>query len=557
MTIGLSMLAAQYWGKNDRTSVEKIFAYVMKITAVVSFSFFIVSLLIPNLLMLLFTNDKDLIEGGTIYLKTVSISFFLTGISQIYLCILKNSGKAVKAGIISSVSVIINIFLNAVFIFGLFGMPKLEIAGAALATVISRLIEIIWCVSGSVKKDSVHLKLIYVIHNDVPLKKDFWKYTLPVLGNEIVCGVGFTMYSVIMGHLGTDAVAANSIANIIKNLIVCFCIGISTGGGIIIGNELGAGRLDTAKEYGRKLCRLSVILGIISGIVMFMLSPIILKFSNLSDTANDYLKWMTVMCSAYMVGKSVNMTIIDGIFCAGGDSKFGLLCDCITMWCITVPLGFIAAFALKLPALAAVSLSFPITTLMNALSVWIGVGVNVLIAGYLGQNKTEKANSAATLGLLLSVIVGTAVNIAVLFIIKPYYAAFTQNSEIFEYGLTYMKICAFMQLPNMVHIAIQKMLQAIGNMITPMWFQIAGVIFNFIFDPLLIFGIGPFPEMGIAGAALATVLGYTLSMLIALIQLFFTKQKVRPMLKGYHFELQMLGQLISYGLPSFIMNALY
>lgn len=352
MTIGLSMLAAQYWGKNDRTSVEKIFAYVMKITAVVSFSFFIVSLLIPNLLMLLFTNDKDLIEGGTVYLKTVSISFFRTGISQIYLCILKNSGKAVKAGIISSVSVIINIFLNAVFIFGLFGMPKLEIAGAALATVISRLIEIIWCVSGSVKKDSVHLKLIYVIHNDVPLKKDFWKYTLPVLGNEIVWGVGFTMYSVIMGHLGTDAVAANSIANIIKNLIVCFCIGISTGGGIIIGNELGAGRLDTAKEYGRKLCRLSVILGIISGIVMFMLSPLILKLSNLSDTANHYLKWMIVMCSVYMVGKSVNTATIGGIFCAGGDSKFGFICDCITMWCITVPLGFIAAFALKLPVFA-------------------------------------------------------------------------------------------------------------------------------------------------------------------------------------------------------------
>lgn len=352
MTIGLSMLAAQYWGKNDRTSVEKIFAYVMKITAVVSFSFFIVSLLIPDLLMLLFTNDKNLIEGGTVYLKTVSISFFLTGISQIYLCILKNSGKAVKAGIISSVSVIINIFLNAVFIFGLFGMPKLEIAGAALATVISRLIEIIWCVSDSVKKDSVHLKLMYVIHNDVPLKKDFWKYTLPVLGNEIVWGVGFTMYSVIMGHWGTDAVAANSIANIIKNLIVCFCIGISTGGGIIIGNELGAGRLDTAKEYGGKLCRLAIIFGIASGLIMFMLSPLILKLSNLSDTANHYLKWMIVMCSVYMVGKSVNTATIGGIFCAGGDSKFGFICDCITMWCITVPLGFIAAFALKLPVFA-------------------------------------------------------------------------------------------------------------------------------------------------------------------------------------------------------------
>ncbi len=207
-------------------------------------------------------------------------------------------------------------------------------------------------------------------------------------------------------------------------------------------------------------------------------------------------------------------------------------------------------------ALAAVSLSFPITTLMNALSVWIGVGVNVLIAGYLGQNNQKKADSAATLGLLLSVLVGVTVNIAALLVIKPYYAAFTQNSEIYEYGLSYMKVCVYMQIPNMVHIAIQKMLQATGNMLAPMWFQIAGVLFNFIFDPLLIFGIGPFPEMGIAGAALATVLGYTLSMVIALIQLFFTKQKVKPLFKEYHFEPQMLKMLISYGLPSFIMNAL-
>ena len=179
-------------------------------------------------------------------------------------------------------------------------------------------------------------------------------------------------------------------------------------------------------------------------------------------------------------------------------------------------------------ALAAVSLSFPITMLMNALSIWIGVGVNVLIAGYLGQEKQEKADAAATLGLLLSVLVGTAVTVAALLTIKPYYFAFTQNSAIFAYGLSYMKVCAYMQLPNMVHIAIQKMLQATGNMIAPMWFQIAGVLFNFVFDPLLIFGIGQFPQMGIAGSALATVLGYTLSMLLALVQLFFTRQKVRP-----------------------------
>lgn len=207
-------------------------------------------------------------------------------------------------------------------------------------------------------------------------------------------------------------------------------------------------------------------------------------------------------------------------------------------------------------ALAAVSLSFPITTLMNALSIWIGVGANVLIAGYLGQNRQEKADSAATLSLLLAFIVGISVNTAALFFIKPYYAAFTDNRVIFQYGISYMQICAYMQVPNMVHIAIQKMLQATGNMIAPMWFQIAGVLFNFIFDPLLIFGIGPFPEMGISGAALATVLGYTLSMLIALVQLIFTKQRVKLKLKGWHLEPEMLKKLFSYGLPSFIMNAL-
>lgn len=207
-------------------------------------------------------------------------------------------------------------------------------------------------------------------------------------------------------------------------------------------------------------------------------------------------------------------------------------------------------------ALAAVSLSFPITTLMNALSIWIGVGANVLIAGYLGQRDQEKADSTASLSLILSFVIGTAINLVTLFFIKPYYTTFVKNDVIFEYGMSYMKICAFMQIPNMVHITIQKILQATGNMLAPMWFQIAGVLFNFIFDPLLIFGVGPFPQMGIAGAALATVLGYTLSMFIALIQLFFTKQKVKPTLKIYHFDHQLLKKIFSYGLPSFIMNAL-
>lgn len=351
MTIGLSMFAAQYWGKGEVNEVEKIFAYVLKISMAVSLLFTLISLCVPACLMKIFTSELNLIKNGAIYLRVVSLSYFLTGISQIYLCTLKNSGRAFKSSIISSISVVLNIVLNAILIFGLFGLPEMGIAGAALATVTARGIEVLWCIFETLKRNTVKFRWVNFLKNDSVLRSIFWRYTFPVLGNEIVWGCGFTMYSVIMGHLGNDAVAANSIANIVKDLVACFCLGLGSGGGIIVGNELGAGNLDNAKVYGKKLCIMSVICGAASGILLLAISPIILSVTNLSEQASVYLKWMLAMCSCYLVGKSVNGTTIAGIFCAGGDSKFGFFCDTVTMWCITVPLGFIAAFIIKVPVL--------------------------------------------------------------------------------------------------------------------------------------------------------------------------------------------------------------
>ena len=352
MTIGLSLLAAQYWGKGDIPAVERIFAYVMKITVLISLIFTLSALLIPEILMKIFTNDPILIRGGSVYLRVIAVSYLLTGISQMYLCILKNSGRAGKSSMISATSVIINIFINAVLIYGLFGIPRMEIAGAALATVTARVIEVVWCVCETSRKDQVKLRAKYLLRNDIILQRDFWKYTTPVICNEIVWGTGFSMYSVIMGHLGTDAVAANSIANIVKNLAACFCMGLGNGGGIMVGNELGAGKPDTAREYGGRLCRLAVASGIVSGLILLACSPLILRVANLSTVSREYLQGMLLICAYYMIGRSVNGVTISGIFCAGGDSRFGLYCDCITMWCIIVPLGLIAAFILKLPVLA-------------------------------------------------------------------------------------------------------------------------------------------------------------------------------------------------------------
>lgn len=292
-----------------------------------------------------------MIRHGVRYLRIVGIIYLLCGVSQIYLCIMKNSGLATKSMVIGSAAAALNLVLNAVLIYGLFGAPRMEAAGAALATAISRVAELLWVLYEHGKKGRIKMRLPYLRHPDAVLKKDFWHYTLPVLGNELVWGGGFTMYSVIMGHLGSDAVAANSIANIVKNLIASLALGIGNGGSILVGNELGAGRLEQARRYGGKLCRISVISGIASGIVLLLVSPLVLAVTDLTPEAAEYLKWMLVMCSYYMVGKYVNGTTIAGIFCAGGDSRFGFLCDAVTLWCFTVPVGFLMAFVWKCPVL--------------------------------------------------------------------------------------------------------------------------------------------------------------------------------------------------------------
>lgn len=350
LTIGATTLAAQYWGKGDTDSVEEILAIVLKISMAVSVAFFIAAMFFPGFLMRIFTNDIKLIQAGIPYLRIVSASYLFMGFSQIYLCIMKNSGRTAKSTIYGSVAVVINIGFNAIFIFGLAGFPAMGIAGAALATTVSRAIELLLTIYENMHRSLVCVRLKYIRNSSKKLKKDFWHYTTPVLGNELVWGCGFTMFSVIMGHLGSDAVAANSVANILKNIIACVCNGIGIGAGIIVGNELGKGEMERAREYGNRLFKLAVFAGAVSGFILLAVSPVLRIFTgSLSAQAHSYLKNMMYICTYYMIGKSVNATVIAGVFCAGGDTKFGLKCDAVTMWVILIPIGMITAFVLKLP----------------------------------------------------------------------------------------------------------------------------------------------------------------------------------------------------------------
>lgn len=352
LTIGMTVLAAQYWGKQDKESVEEVLCIALKISFLISLLFFTTALFFPRILMKIFTNETLLIEAGIPYLRIVSWSYLFMGFSQMYLCIMKNSGRTTKSTIYGSSALVLNILLNAILIFGLFGLPQMGIAGAALATTISRAVELLFTVFENTKAGVVRVKLKYFRSDFARLKRDYYRYTMPVLANELVWGCGFTMFSVIMGHLGSDAVAANSVANIVKNIIACVCLGIGTGSGILVGNELGRGNLEIAKKYGRLLCNISLITGAVSGLLILLLNPVILMFTtSLTEQAHTYLQIMLYICSYYMIGKSINSTVIAGIFCAGGDTKFGFICDAVTMWIIIIPLGAFAAFILHLPIL--------------------------------------------------------------------------------------------------------------------------------------------------------------------------------------------------------------
>lgn len=346
---GENMFVAQYYGKGDYTGISQVFSLVTKICGCIAVVFLAGTLFFPEQLMRILTNEKTLIVLGSEYLRVIGISYVFSGIAQTFLAIMKNCGAVNMSTLINGVMVILNIALNAVFIFGLSGFPKMGIKGAALATVLATVVQFLWSVGYVLCR--IRAVKFSLRSCEKKLFGRFWQKAVPLLINNLAWGIGFSMYSVIMGHLGTDAVAANGIANISKNLVVCFCLGLGNAGSIIVGNRLGADRLQEAKEVGETLTKTAIIAGIVSGLVLIALSPFITKMVDLTPTARGYLQKMLLISSYYIAGKSVNCMTIGGIFAAGGDSKFGMLCDSVTLWCIIVPLGCICAFILKLPVM--------------------------------------------------------------------------------------------------------------------------------------------------------------------------------------------------------------
>ena len=347
---GVTMLSAQYFGKGDMRAVDAVEGIALRFSLGMATLFAAAALAVPRAMMRVFTPDQELIAIGASYLRNVSVAYLCWGFIEIYLATLRSVGRVAVSTALNTTAFLLNIMLNAVFIFGLFGAPKLGAAGVALATSISRVVELILVMIVSARSRDVKLKLSHMFIRSRLLFRDFLRMALPATLNDISWGLAFSMYSVIIGNfLGTDMVAANSFTSLVRSFGTVLCFGVASAGGILLGQLLGDGRMNEAERAAKAVMRLTVLFGFLGGLVVLAAMPIALRFASLSDVGRGYLKTMLLINTYYVMGQAVNTTLIAGVFRAGGDSRFGAICDTIDMWCYAVPLGFIAAALLKLP----------------------------------------------------------------------------------------------------------------------------------------------------------------------------------------------------------------
>ncbi len=348
---GATMLCAQYYGKGDMQAIQVIEGIALRFSLCISVFFAYTAFFLPEQMMHIFTKDRELIAIGASYLRCMSICYLCWGITEVYLAVLRSVGRVVVSTAMNVLAFSLNVCLNAVFIFGLFGAPKLGATGVAIATSLSRMVELAACFGVSWFSKDIKLDFTYLFVRQKALFSDFVRLSLPALGNDISWSLAFSMYSVIIGHLGTDAVAANSFVIIVRNFGTILCFGMAAAGGILLGKIIGENKPEEARDGARKLMKLTVITGAIGGVLILAASPIVLNYAQLTEQAMHYLKYMLLINTYYVMGAAVNTTLIAGVFRAGGDSRFGFICDTIDMWVYAVPLGFIAAFVLKLPVM--------------------------------------------------------------------------------------------------------------------------------------------------------------------------------------------------------------
>lgn len=350
VTGGTSVFTSQFWGAKQIDKIKNVLGTAIKIVFVSGLIFTLIGHFFPKQVIRVFTNDKEVIEIGSQYLKTVSLCYIFAGLSFIFTGVLRSIGQVKLPTIISAISLSLNTIINYLLIFGHFGFPKLGVQGAAIATLISRIFEFVIIIAILKAKKSLLVDLNikdFTLHKE--LKKKFYSKVIPVVTNETAWALGAAGYSAIYARIGTDSVAAFQIQQTITTMFLIFVFGTGNASAILIGNKLGEGEKEAAFKYGKWFIIMSILIGLFTGILIHVFSPFLIPLFNVKESVIATARTLIFIFSIVLVFKSLNITMVVGVLRGGGDTKVAMFMDIFGVWLIGIPLGLLGAFIFKFP----------------------------------------------------------------------------------------------------------------------------------------------------------------------------------------------------------------
>ncbi len=349
---GCSIFISQYWGQKDAASIKRVLGFGFFVNLAIGLIFTLTALLIPRLIITLFNRQAVVIDLGEGYLRIVCLSYVFTGVTFLLANALRSVGQAAVPMLVSLAAVLTNAGLNWVFIFGKLGAPAMGVRGAALATLIARVLETALLLALAFRRGSPYRgRLAEFLGFGKELSRKVLGAMGPVVLNEGCWALGFMLYTVAYGFIGdgTRAIAASQIYNSIQNLFMVLCFSMASASLVMIGNRIGAGEEADAKAYARRFTGLAVLVGLVVGAAVIVSAPFILSFFNSSDEVRRAAVAMLRIFGTVLPVRMMNVVLIVGVFRGGGDAAFGLKVEAGTMWLIGVPLAFFGALVLGWP----------------------------------------------------------------------------------------------------------------------------------------------------------------------------------------------------------------
>ncbi len=349
------IIASQYWGRGEVSPIRRLAGIALKTTAVCCVIVFLACTVIPEPLLRIFTSDEAILAEGLQYIKIVKYSFLLFMFSNCLMCALRSVEVVKIAFKISIVSLILNAGINWILIFGRFGFPKMGIRGAAVGTVIARSVEFIIILVYVIKKDKV-LRLFSEnpFKRDKQLSKDYRKAATVLIITEMCWAISTPIQTAVLGSMTADAIAANSIATTFYNFLKVVIRAAASAGAVLIGATIGEGNLEEVKAKGRSLSVIYICLGVILGLLLYVLRTPLLSMYSLTDEAYVITNNMIILYSIIMVGMSYQMPVTTGVIRAGGDTKFHMTTGIVGTWCLAIPLSMLAAYVWHAPVILVV-----------------------------------------------------------------------------------------------------------------------------------------------------------------------------------------------------------